>query len=426
MASLPDPELLKRYAAASSSTRSNAGTGHKGKKGLKANTSGMRIVDDDVDLASLAPKRSAEDESEWDDFGEDKPALVDMPIAVSSKAATSSAATSSVLNAWTDVSSSSARAADRSPPRRRADTANDEHVPRRSNAARPAAGASNDASPPRRGRHDSDDDVPRRPTASVSQMAGGTRQRHDSDDDTDVPRRPSANRFNAAASNHNEASNPRVSAGLSSAAGAEADVPRKRQRHDSDDEGEPPRRPAAASKPGAAAGAGTNDTVYRDKQGRKVDMAAELEKRQQTGDQQAANKQIEKYEWQTGAVQKERAKAAAAELAKLEEAPFARMAGDADLERRLKARLRDGDPMAGLVSSSSAAAGDDGAAGGSTSKRKPLYSGPAPPPNRYGIRPGYRWDGIDRGNGWEAKLISTENARKVKEHKQQMWSVSDL
>jgi pre-mRNA-splicing factor CWC26 len=170
-------------------------------------------------------------------------------------------------------------------------------------------------------------------------------------------------------------------------------------------------------------------TVYRDKSGRKVDVVGEARRQQEAAAGKAAASAIERYDWGTGAVQKQAAREQAAELAKVAAAPFARYRDDAELESHLKARMRADDPMAHLVSRKPAGGSGDGGADGSIGGRgaaKPVYSGPPGPPNRYNIRPGYRWDGVDRGNGWEGRLLLHRNRAAVVKERQFMNAVADM
>lgn len=57
---------------------------------------------------------------------------------------------------------------------------------------------------------------------------------------------------------------------------------------------------------------------------------------------------------------------------------------------------------------------------------KPVYKGPPPRPNRFNIKPGYRWDGIDRGNQFEARWFKKQGELAASKEEAAAWSRSDL
>ena len=100
----------------------------------------------------------------------------------------------------------------------------------------------------------------------------------------------------------------------------------------------------------------------------------------------------------------------------------ARTAEDAGLEQMRKEVIRDGDPMAEYFRTKQTQKEEKAR----PADARPLYKGPPPPPNRFGIRPGYRWDGVDRGNGWEGKVQQKVAEGIGYKNDRYAWSCADM
>ncbi|KAJ7188610.1 Pre-mRNA-splicing factor of RES complex-domain-containing protein [Mycena filopes] len=156
------------------------------------------------------------------------------------------------------------------------------------------------------------------------------------------------------------------------------------------------------------------ETVYRDATGKKINTkAARAEAARLKRERE--EKEAQKMEWGKGLVQRDEAEKRKQELEKQRGSKFARYADDADLNEEMKSKELWNDPAAQFLTKKRA-----------KGPRRPEYTGPPPPPNRFGIKPGYRWDGVDRGNGHEKKLAQSINERKRKGLESYQWSAEDM
>ncbi|KAI9760145.1 MAG: hypothetical protein M4579_001865 [Chaenotheca gracillima] len=167
------------------------------------------------------------------------------------------------------------------------------------------------------------------------------------------------------------------------------------------------------SQDASASGRG-QETIYRDASGRIINVAMKrAEARKKAEEASAAAAAAE--EAQKGAVQQAARASRQSDLREAKYMPVARFADDTALNEELKEKDRWNDPAAAFLTSRKA---------GKSITGKPLYKGGFAP-NRYGIRPGYRWDGVDRGNGFEKTYFQAMNRRKNIGELEYAWQMDE-
>jgi len=184
------------------------------------------------------------------------------------------------------------------------------------------------------------------------------------------------------------------------------------------------------------------ETVYRNKDGRR--LTQEEFERQKS--KEAKKVKWEKVEWASGLVQQQNAKKLKADLERERQKSFSRAREDDDLDAMYRARRRWGDPMGHLDKKPK-----------HTSQRSrielppvinetnrhwfeksglvvpqeiPSHSwirrGAAPLSNRYNIRPGRHWDGVDRSNGFEKEYAKYLNECAARDREAAAWCMEDM
>ncbi|KAK4742027.1 hypothetical protein SAY87_000028 [Trapa incisa] len=175
------------------------------------------------------------------------------------------------------------------------------------------------------------------------------------------------------------------------------------------------------------------EPVYRDKL-----TGKRLSKEERLKSKEEEKPKEKRLEWGKGLAQKREAEKKLQELELEKDRPFARTRDDPELDKMLRDRVRWGDPMAHLVKRNypEPVLADLGnnekmkESGFIIPQEIPSHSwlrrGCAPAANRYGIKPGRHWDGVDRSNGFENQMFKRMNEKRATEREAYLWSVSEM
>ncbi|RHZ56411.1 putative cell cycle control protein (Cwf26) [Aspergillus thermomutatus] len=157
------------------------------------------------------------------------------------------------------------------------------------------------------------------------------------------------------------------------------------------------------------------ETIYRDASGRIINVAMKRAEARRA-EQEKREKEEAAKEALMGDVQRAEREARRQQIQEARAMPLARTIEDDTLNEELKAQQRWNDPAAGFLTKTKGP--------GASVTGKPLYKG-AFQPNRYGIRPGHRWDGVDRGNGFEKEWFTARNKKGRLEALDYQWQMDE-
>lgn len=168
---------------------------------------------------------------------------------------------------------------------------------------------------------------------------------------------------------------------------------------------------------------------------RRVDKEKELRKEQEKKRKEA--KKAKYDQWSRGIAQQEQSATELADALHEADKPMARYANDKDLDVFLKKQQREDDPMAAYLEQEQEPEPEpekgtqdpektSNDADAVKKKNKAVYKGPPAPPNRYQLKPGPRWDGVDRSNGFEKQYYESLSTKKAFNEAAYKWSVEDM
>eukprot|EP00474_Spongospora_subterranea_P002864 CRZ03322.1 hypothetical protein [Spongospora subterranea] len=294
-----------------------------------------------------------------------------------------------------------------------------------------------DLSPARRRRADSPDLPPARRSRAVSPiLSPARRSRADSPDLSPARKR----RVNSLDSAHTKSERP-SSPDLSPARRPQSDCSKSTARMQTGSMSITNTSPVQFDHP---------KTIVRDIHGRVVNVDKAIAEQELLKQEEAAKKEMF---WSSGIVQKEEQIARRIAINTESATPFARTVNDVEMNNELKEATRFGDPMffqmqekrkkeaqeridqqskklekqrrklakAGVILEDPTVLQEQMV----KPRRRPVYVGPAWV-NRYGICPGYRWDGVDRTNGWEITRFEIEAKRQATQVTAYHYSVEDM